>query len=220
MRRKLGSVVSAIALLAIAAGAAAVNVKMLHGNQAATSVLNVESAADVTPLSDPSPSATSTADTVQTDLSPTSVPTPVSAVQSNGAPSVSATQAPHVPQGIGPANGQGKMAIGSVGAGDGDDDGDGREHAKGDHRNRSDVAQLSPNQIALLRVAALAQVSPLQARDAARGIGATSVINAVKSAATQVGVRLADLAAITELPPEHGRGHGGDDEEHEGDDDD
>ena len=231
MKRKLGSIVSTLALLAVAGGAAAVNVKILRSNNGSTSVLSVQEAADVTPLTDPTaapattqdpataadpavtpePAATA-ADVVTT---PTTSPTPV-AVTGNPRPK--------------PLNGNGggKMAIGGVGAGAGHgdddvdhDDEDGEHEDDDDHgdRPRGGFVALTPAQMSLLRVAALAQVRPTEARDAAKGIGSTTVINRVKAAANQVGVSLSELAAITDLPPERGRGHGGHDEEHEGDDD-
>lgn len=218
MKRKIGSVISGIALLAIAAGAAAVNVKILHGNQATTSVLNVQEAADVTSLADPTPAATERAVAVE----PTPAPAQADAATvESTAPSAPAAPTP-LPLRASQGNGQGKMAIGRVAGGDDDDEnGEHRERGgQGEHHERRGFVPLSPEQMALLRVAALAQVSPAQARDAANGIGSSTVINRVKSAASQIGVRLSDLAAVTDLPPERGRGHGGDDDDHEGDDDD
>lgn len=233
MKRKLGSIVSTLALLAVAGGAAAVNVKILRSNNGSTSVLSVQEAADVTPLTDPTAApattqdpataadpavtpepATPSADVVTTQ---TTSPTPV-AINGNPPPK------PHN------GSGNGRMAIGSVGGGghDDDDDDDHDDDEYGEHKDDDDhgdrprggFVALTPAQMSLLRVAALAQVRPAEARDAAKGIGSTAVINRVKAAANQVGVSLSELASITNLPPERGRGHGGHDEEHEGDDDD
>ena len=212
MNRKLGSIVSTVALLAVAAGAAAVNVKILHSNRSDNSVLTVQQAADVVPL----PSTTTAADpTTATDPAATNAASPAASDPA----SVTTPVADPAP--IAPAPKQsksGKQIVGSVGGG-GHGEGEG-EDGEGDHHHgdRGGFMMLSPEQKALLRVAAIAQVKPEQARDAARGIGSTAVINRVKAAANQVGVARTDLAAISDLPPARGPGHGG--EEHEGESDD
>lgn len=212
MKRQIGSVVSGIALLAIATGAAAVNVKILHGNQAATSVLNVQAAADVTSLTDPTPAETESVVPAEPVLANTQTSAMTEQPIAPNGPAVPAPLVGRTPHG--------KMAIGSVAGGD---DENGEHHERGEKREqheRRGFVPLSPEQMALLRVAALAQVSPAQARDAANGIGTSTLISRVKSAASQIGVPLADLAAVTDLPPMRGRGHGGDDDDYEGDDDD
>ncbi len=219
MKRKLGSVVSAFALLAIATGAAAVNMKILHGNQASTSVLNVQEAADVTTVASTSGLSNSLAEPTPLPAS-AQTPDPTTHVSASATSDARGRISPRAPQGS--VNGQGRMAIGRIGGG-GDDDGVDGQHRDGDmgeHHQRGGFMQLRPEQMALLRVAALAQVTPTEARDAAKGIGPATIVSRVKSAAAQVGVPLSDLAAITDLPPQRGRGHGGDDDHSEGDDDD
>ena len=215
MNRKLGSIVSTVALLAVAAGAAAVNVKILHSNRSDNSVLTVQQAADVVPL----PSTTTAAEPAASPApAETNAPSPAS---SEPAP-VTTTTADPVPVAPAPKHSKsGKQIVGSVGGGGGHGEGDGEDgegEGDDDHGARGGFVMLSPEQKALLRVAAIAQVKPGQARDAARGIGSTAVVNRVKAAANQVGVALTDLAAIKDLPPARGPGHGG--EEHEGESDD
>lgn len=217
MKRQFGSAISAVALLAIATGAAAVNVKILHANPSDTSVLNVREAADVTTITSPATPAATT--------DPADPADPAVAAAADPLPSPSSANAP-AGKPTPPRPGHARPAIGSVG-GQGDDDMDDEgedaedgEHEFGGPRARDGFMQLRPEQMALLRVARLAQMTPAQARDAANGIGTQRAIDRVKAAAAMVGIPLADLAAITDLPPRHGLGHGGEDAEHEGDDDD
>lgn len=212
MYRKLGSLLSTVALLAVAVGAAAVNVRILHSNRTDASVLNVREAADVTPLNNP----------VETQVAAATMATtePV-ALESADASEPGATPADSTPKSHASAPNARHQPLGKVGR-SGDDGDEAEEDGDGDHMRgpRGGFMQLAPEQLALLRVAALAQVRPIDARDAARGIGPEYVINLVKAAAERIGVPLSDLAAINNLPPERGRGHGGHDDEFEGDDDD
>ena len=235
MKRQIGSVLSAVALLSVVSAAAATNVKMLHGNQAATSVLNVQEAGAASTLANPAASqpavstpqsAASAEPTVATQPAASAEPTvaaqptqaAVAAPTEAPAKSSSATTSvkkPAAKVGAVAGSGTGKQVVGSVGGGahgdDGEDDDDGPSGR---------FVQLTPAQMSLLRVAALAQVKPKQARDAAKGIGSTKVINRVKAAAAQVSVSLEELAAIVDIPSDRGRRHGGGDEDHEGEDDD
>lgn len=203
MKRRIGSLVSVIALLAISATAAAVNVRILHGNEAERSVLEINEAAAVSALDDPAAMSEASNDSaagVSVDSIDDETPQEFSA---------------HSP--VPKRDGKNAHALGRVSGTE--DDGD-RKHRKRDGKHDG-LPRLSPIQKQLLRVAALAQVSPLEARDAAAGVGPTDVVNRVTTAAAQVGVSLADLAAVTDLPPAKERRHGGDDhDELEGDDDD
>lgn len=201
MKRSIGSVISTVTLLSVAAGAAAVNVRILESNRSDTSVLTVQSVAEAMPSAE----AVTVAATEQEPV--TSVQTPMPAPT-------------NAPQPVG------KRVLGTV-AGDDDDDDDEHEDDD-DHKFRGDrhgkhgkFMPLTPQQAGLLRVAALAQVAPEQARDAANGVGSADVIARVRDAAAQIGVPLAEIGAVTDVPPERGRRHGGDDDhEDEGDDDD
>lgn len=228
MKRSLGSILSAVVLLSLAAGAAAINVRILNSNSAETSVLPVQSAVEaavVETTADPNSGAASSTNSKSAgDVAQQSAAVDVPAATT--AVSAAATSAP-VPMPT-PLNGQ--RAIGAVAGGGGDDDDEdegeheGREHGEegeDHHRGSGAFVPLTPRQAALLRVAALAQVSPMQAREAANGQGSQELISRVKSAAAQIGVPLSELAAVSDVPPEGGRRHGGDDRhEHEGDDDD
>jgi len=219
MKRWLGSVATAVALLSIAVAAAAVNVRILDSNRTDTSPIVVQTAAEVlrtVPAPIPSdttvPEAPVAAGTVQAD--PNTVAAPAAA---------------STPQPL-----SGNRIVGSVNRADDDDDDDDHEddddhddmwkrkgapHGDDGHGRR--FVPLTPSQAALLRIAALAQVSPLEARDAANGIGSTDVIARVKQASERIGVPLAVIAAVNDLPPERGRRHGAnDDHQDEGDDDD
>ena len=226
MRRKLGSIASTLALLLVAGGAAAVNVRILDVNRSKTEVLTGVNAADVSGLGGqtaaavaPAPAASATPAT--SDPAATSVPaTP--AVETPAATS----SAPANPTGAqtspGVTPGKPKV-LGKVagGRGDDDDDDEGDDDGRNGRRSGPQFVRLSADQLALLRVAALAQVTPTVARDAANGRGTADVVARVKNAAAQIGVQLATIGAITDIPPERGRRHGGDDDDdHEDDDDD
>lgn len=227
MNRKLGSVISTVALLTIAVAAAAVNVRILHTNRGDTSVLSVQPAADVTSM-DVVQSAAVDATVPMTSTEPAVASDPTATAVDPAADETPVTTAV-APKPAPKSAGNGKLALGRVtGGGDDDDedyeegdheDGDGRFDDGGMHPRREFIP-LTPAQRALLRVSALARVTPQMARDAAKGTGSAEVIARVQAAAQQIGVPLSDLAAITSLPPERGRGHGGNDGEHEGDDDD
>ena len=223
MNRKLGSVISTVALLSIAVAAAAVNVRILHSNRGEASVLSVQPAADVTSMDVAQPA---TADVTAASAEPVATPDPSpTSVAVDPAPSPSPSTASVAPKPAPKTNG--KSVLGRV-AGGGDDDGEGDEDGEhedgdgrfGDGQPRRQFIPLSPSQQALLRVSALARVTPQVARDAAKGTGSADVVARVQSAAQQIGVPLSELAAVTNLPPERGRGHGGHDGEPEGDDDD
>ena len=205
MKRSISSVISTIVLLSVAAGAAAVNVRILEANRSETSVLTVQPAAEVvnttpTPTASATPTPSATAAVAAPDTVPSPLPVP-----------------PPMPNG--------KRVLGSVAGGDHDDDDDDDEEHGDRHEARfrmpGKFMRLTPEQAGLLRVAAFAQVSPSQARDAANGQGSAEVIARVRDAAQQIGIPLASIAAVTDIPPERGRRHGGDDDhEDEGDDDD
>lgn len=208
MKRQLGSAASAVVLLALVVGAAAANVKILRANRDNPAVLTVQDAAQVSALNEnPKPG---------TDVAASSADVPPSMNQPQAMDSAAPKGDANAP-GLLPPPGPGgaKQALGSVGPGG--DDADERDDHDGDG-DHAGFVPLSPGQMALLRVAALAQVSPQEARDAARGIGAAAVVDRVKAAAAQVGIQLSQLAAVADLPPKHGRGHGGEDGDHENDD--
>lgn len=219
MRRKLGSMASTLALLLIAGGAAAVNVQILDANRSEPSVLTARTAAEVAGL-DAASTTTTTQTTPTVDLPSTELVEPVAS-----GPAPAASSATPIPT---PKNTRPKV-IGSVAGGHDDDDDD---HDDDDHddewrrpfgerpRLRGEFIPLSQDQLALLRVAALAQVSPSQARDAANGIGEPGTISRVKLAAAQIGAPLDRIGAVTDIPPERGRRHGGDDDDDHDDDDD
>lgn len=216
MRRKLGSVASTLALLLIAGGAAAVNVQILDANRSESSVLTARTAAEVAGLD--AASTTTTAPAV--DATPVA---PVEPVASEPVPT--ASSATPIPT---PTNTRPKP-IGSVAGGHDDDDDDEGDDDHDDEwrrpvgerpRLRGEFIPLSRDQLALLRIAALAQVSPSQARDAANGIGDATTIARVKLAAAQIGAPLDRIGAVTDVPPERGRRHGGNDDDDHGDDDD
>ena len=207
MKRSISSVISTIVLLSVAAGAAAVNVRILEANRSETSVLTVQPAAEVV----------NTTPTSESSATPAPSATEVAAAVAENAPS---------PLPVPPPMPNGKRVLGSVPGGEHDDDDHDDDHEAREHRDhglkmRGKFMRLTPQQAGLLRVAALAQVSPSQARDAANGQGSADVLVRVREAAAQIGIPLAEIGAVTDIPPERGRRHGGDDDhEDEGDDDD
>lgn len=220
MRRKLGSIASTLALLLVAGGAAAVNVRILDVNRSETEVLTGRNAADVSGLSGQSSAAASPAPTESATPASSAPATPAvetpAATSSTPANPTGAQTAPGVTPGK-------PKVLGKVagGRGDDDDDDEGDDDGRNGRRSGPQFVRLSADQLALLRVAALAQVTPTVARDAANGRGTADVVARVKNAAAQIGVQLATIGAITDIPPERGRRHGGDDDDdHEDDDDD
>lgn len=210
MKRWLGSAATTVALLSIAVAAAAVNVRILDSNRTDTSSSAVQAAAEVLQ-----------AEPVESAVEATTVDAATTTMSSDNE-AVDAPTATDMP-----------VPLPEPSAVESPDDSDRRfgdkwrgpmwKRDRGPHQGRQpgrEFVPLTPPQGALLRVAALAQVSPLEARDAANGIGSDDVIERVKLAAERIGVPLAEIGAVTNLPPERGRRHGAMDDQRVGDDDD
>lgn len=187
MKRQIGTILSVLGLLAVGSAAAAINVRMLHGSASEAASFEMRMAGDVTPLGSASSSA-------------------------SAADSATATASPLA---SGPGNrfngsrrhGDDTATVGgrgSVGSLESDGDGD-RHNGSGD----GDRPQLSEDQLALLRVAAMVRLSPETVRAVAKGDSTDdAAVAAVKQAAAAVGTTLKHLAAVT-LPQRSDRGHGG-----------
>lgn len=196
MQRHLGTALSVIGLLAVGTAAAAVNVHMLHHTGGEKAAFQIRAAGDVLPV------ATSDANRSTVTLGP-----------GNGGNRLSSPDSPTVSrEPVGPT---GLGSLGSVVGGRGGfASGNGDEHAFGTgNRPKPTVAQM-----ALLRISAMVRTDPETVRAIARGTYPdATLLTAVKAAAKAVGITLGDLAAVEQLPPMHGRGHGGPgDPHHEG----
>lgn len=174
MKRRLGTALSVLGLLAVGTAAAAVNVRMLQDAGTESAQFQLRSSSNVTPL------VTGGSDTG-------------TAVLGGVRPSSdTATSGPMGPDGLGPMDGRGGGGRHGFGSGDGD-------------RPQPTAAQMM-----LLRVSAMVRADPETVRAVARGTQTdAALLAAIQQAAQAVGTTLKDLAAVAELPPMHGRGHGG-----------
>lgn len=202
MKRRIGTALSVLGLLAVGTAAAAVNVRMLHSAGTESAQFQMTNTGDVTPLGQSGPEST------------TATPNPVDG-NLLGATDSSTVTKPRGHNG-GPAKPLG--SVGSVnGDGDGfvDDDGDDDRHGFGpDDAKRPPLTEA---QMTLLRVSAMVRTDPQTVRAVARGENThAALLAAVKQAATVIGTTLKDLAAVENLPPAHDRGHGGHGEHHGG----
>ena len=214
MKRTLSSVVSTLALLSVAAGAAAVNIRILESNRAESSVLTVQPAAEtVTTATAAASGPVEAASGISSDP-PTATAAPTSAIPTTPGVAAPIPATPNQKQ-----SGMGRV-VGAVAGGDDDDDDDDDDHRSDRSGKRGKFVPLSPQQASLLRVAALAQVSPVEARDAARGLGSADVQARVRDAAIRISVPLAEIASVTDVPSERGRRHGGNDDDDDDEDDD
>lgn len=193
MKRRIGTALSVLGLLAVGTAAAAVNVRLLHSAGSESAQFQMSNTGDVTPLTSPAADVTPSA----TPDSATATPSPL-ASDPNAVPGK-----PH------PSGDPSLGAVGSVGGPGGfDDDGDGDHHGFGD--DDGDRPQLTDAQMTLLRVSAMLRLDPQTVRAVARGENTdANLVAAVTEAAKAVGTTLKDLGAVENLPPIHDRGHGG-----------
>lgn len=182
MRRQIGTVLTVAGLLAVASGAAAVNMRLLHngGDGLGTFAMRPVAATDVATAA---PGAGATAD-------------PTGAAASATAPAVP------------PASGQAHPRAPRSGSSAFDDHGD--RPGLGNEPRSEGLPRMTSAQMTLLRVAAMVRLRPEDVRALARGERTdAAALAAIQQAAAAVGTTVPELAAIEVVPPRHERGHGG-----------
>lgn len=192
MRRRIGTALSVVSLLAVGTAAAAVNVRLLNGSGAGASLTSFEVQADAQSLRN----ANAAIGSAQPLAATTSA-----AAASSASPSASPT-ASATPTALG--------SVGSVPGGRLEGDHEGRlPHTEpGEHPERP---QLTEAQLTLLRVSAMLRIRPEDVRAVARGeITNADMVAAVQRAADAVGTTLSQLASVEVPERHHERGHGGD----------
>ena len=203
MKRRIGTALSVLGLLAVGTAAAAVNVRLLHSAGSESAQFQMSNTGDVTPLTSPA-----------ADVTPSA--TPESTTATLGTPSPLASDPNAGPGKPHPSGAPSLGAVGSVGGPGGfDDDGDGDHHGFGD--DDGDRPQLTDAQMTLLRVSAMLRLDPQTVRAVARGENTdANLVAVVTEAAKAVGTTLKELGAVENLPPIHDRGHGGHGGGHDG----
>jgi hypothetical protein len=180
MKRRLGTALSVLGLLAVGTAAAAVNVRMLHDAGSESAQFQMHSIGDVAPLVD-------VGNDRSTVMPGTDWPDASDSATTSGMP-----MGPGGPGPLGAGDGRGGMGEGPHGFGAGD------------------RPLPTPEQMMLLRVSAMVRMDPATVRALARGTHTdATLLAAVKEAAQAIGTTLTQLAAVEALPPMHGRGHGG-----------
>ncbi len=188
MKRQIGTVLSVVGLLAVGGGAAVLNAHVLHSGGGDPGRIAVSTLGGLTMMNAttglPSPEAPPAANTT----SGAQVPGPaVSALDSSSAtPGDSAT-----------AGVEGSMMDRW------------RDRALPGNGMRM-MPRLTPDQRNLLRIAAMARVSPRDVLDAARGLPIpANDLASIRAVAAYIGVDLKSLADVSSLPRMLDRGHGG-----------
>lgn len=182
MRRQIGTVLTVAGLLAVASGAAAVNVRLLNsgGDGPGTFAMRPVAATD---MATAAPGTGAAAAPAASAVAPT-------------ASAVPTTPEPGHPDGPVP---------GSASA----DDHGGRR-GPGPGQASDGLPQLTSAQMTLLRVAAMVRMRPEDVLALARGeYTDAAALAAIQQAAAAVGTTVPELAAVAAVPPRHERGHGG-----------
>lgn len=191
MKRRIGTALSVVSLLAMGTAAAAVNVRLLNGSGVGASLTSFEVRASgdaQTPLTD---------NAAIGSARPLTVDEP--AADATASPSVDVTAPTSAPGPIGPLAEPGLPGFE-----------DGR-HGMEPGDDRADRPALTQAQLTLLRVSAMLRMRPEVVAAVARGeITDVEMVAGVQRAADAVGTTLAQLAVVEVPERHHERGHGGD----------
>lgn len=194
MRRQLGTVVSVVSLLAIAASAAAVNVRVLQGSGSSSLVLT--KAGDMTLMDATVQGSESARPSAMVSASAAPRASADAAPSTNPAPNPTASASPDGPVPIDPPPSGGSQSP----------DGSGR-----DHRAGVPPQPLTRAQLDVLRIALLAHVPPEVVIAVAKGNPSVpeEIVQMVQSRAAYANIDLTDLSDVADVPRLRDRGHGG-----------